>query len=60
MANCGLESNAISLDAHEIANLIFSDEVIEDQLTFEDIPGKLLSFFNIKTEPELKLKNRIK
>ncbi len=36
------------------------NEVIEDQLTFEDVPGKLLSFFNIKTEPELKLKNRIK
>ena len=31
MAHCGLESNAISLDAHEIANLVFSDEVIEDQ-----------------------------
>lgn len=31
MATCGIESNAISLDAFEIANLIFSDEVIEPQ-----------------------------
>ena len=31
MAACGIESNAISLDAFEIANLIFSDEAIETQ-----------------------------
>lgn len=31
MATCGNESNAISLDAFEIANLIFSGEVIEPQ-----------------------------
>ena len=31
MSSCGVESNAISLDAYEIANLVFSEEVIEEQ-----------------------------